>query len=231
MQQSQQELYLKNLDKFLQEQTDLVVNITELIKQKDVDLHEYKQQLLEILQLDFKGQKLLYTAQARISNELKEFYSKGLTHIKVYQLKVEDNILNHILIIIMKGKIDTLYEGGNYSFLLKFPENFPYAAPSFRSLIPLKHPHIYPNMRLCTPTINESYAIQQYSLLELLQSWYSILHREPNVLSLANSQAYEEYKEEFIKLQAVFNSDENPILKLFKIQQHEEDELELFMSF
>ncbi|CAD8115941.1 unnamed protein product [Paramecium primaurelia] len=232
MQQSKEEVYLALLKTFMESQSDLITNIKELIKEKDVDLEGVKKQIQNLLQLDFQGQKLLYTAQMRITNELKEFNSKKLPHIKVYKLKYDDCLLNHILIIIMKGKNGTPYQDGNYTFILKFPENFPFAAPSFKSLIPIKHPHIYPNQRLCTPTINEYYEIQQYSLLELLQSWYEILHREPNMLSLANSEAAEHYDDEFIKLQAQFLSNDNPILKLFKIDDQEEDEVEdHYMSF
>ncbi|CAD8170010.1 unnamed protein product [Paramecium octaurelia] len=229
-QQFKEEQYLELLRKFKEEQNHIIENITKLIEEKDVDLEGFKEQLFKILQLDFKGSKLLFATQTRIANELKEFNSQKLDHIKVYRLKFDDCLLSHILIILMKGKEGTPYEGGIYSFILKFPENFPFAAPEFRALLPIKHPHIYPNLRLCTPTINEYYEIQQYSLLELLQSWYAILHREPNKFSLANCEAAEQYNDEFIKLQAIFSSTENPVMKLFKIQEHDEDELDLFMS-
>lgn len=45
----------------------------------------------------------------------------------------------------MYGKKETAYENGVYTFVLKFPKNYPFAAPSFKCLIPVKHPHIYPN--------------------------------------------------------------------------------------
>ncbi|CAK84060.1 unnamed protein product (macronuclear) [Paramecium tetraurelia] len=230
MQQSIQERYLELLKKFKEEQSEIIANIKELIQEKDVDLEGFREQILNILQLQFKGQKLLFATQTRIANELKEFNSQKLDHIKVYRLKFDDCLLSNILIILMKGQVGTPYEGGIYSFILKFPENFPFATPEFRALLPIKHPHIYPNLRLCTPTINEYYEIQQYSLLELLQSWYAILHREPNKFSLANCEAAEQYTDEFIKLQAEFSSMENPVMKLFKIQDHDEEELELFMS-
>lgn len=55
----------------------------------------------------------------------------------------------------MKGRIGTPFENGYFSFLLTFPNNFPFAPPHFRSFLPLKHPHIYNTNKLCVPTINE----------------------------------------------------------------------------
>ncbi|CAD8102010.1 unnamed protein product [Paramecium sonneborni] len=69
--------------------------------------------------------KVFIYSQSSISNELKELYSKGSTYIKVYMTNTQDHLFNQKLIIIMKGKIETLNEADNYSFILKFPENFP----------------------------------------------------------------------------------------------------------
>lgn len=52
--------------------------------------------------------------------------------------------MNHILIIEIYGKKETPYEGGIYPFVIRFPENYPFATPTFKSLLPIKHPHIYP---------------------------------------------------------------------------------------
>lgn len=58
----------------------------------------------------------------------------------------------HCFLVIIKG--EGILEGGYYSFLLKFPHDYPFSTIEFRTFLPLKHPHIYGNAILCIPTID-----------------------------------------------------------------------------
>ncbi|KAJ5745340.1 hypothetical protein N7520_010522 [Penicillium odoratum] len=44
---------------------------------------------------------------------------------------------------------DSLYHGGYFKARMTFPDNYPYSPPGFRFLLPLYHPNIYTDGRVC----------------------------------------------------------------------------------
>jgi ubiquitin-protein ligase len=57
-------------------------------------------------------------------------------------------------IVVIFGKEDTLLDKGVFTFLLTYPQNYPFEQPMLSSFVPFLHPHIYPNQKLCLPSIH-----------------------------------------------------------------------------
>lgn len=67
---------------------------------------------------------------------------------------VNDNIFEWSVALIVLNP-DSLYYGGYFKAVMKFPKNYPYEPPDFRFTRPLWHPNIYPDGRLCVSILHQ----------------------------------------------------------------------------
>ncbi|KAK0427752.1 hypothetical protein QR680_010407 [Steinernema hermaphroditum] len=107
------------------------------------------------------------------------------------------------------GPPGTIYEGGYFKAVVRFPSNYPYAPPSVRFLSKLWHPNVYENGDLCIsilhPPVNDPHSGElpcerwnpTQNVRTILLSVISLLN-EPNTSSPANvdaSVSYRKWKE------------------------------------
>ncbi|KAF9891212.1 hypothetical protein FE257_004776 [Aspergillus nanangensis] len=83
-------------------------------------------------------------AERILMNEYKTLAKEPWVNI---ELK-EDDIFNWTIGLIVLNP-DSLYYGGYFKAVMKFPQNYPYSPPEFRFLRPLYHPNIYQDGKLC----------------------------------------------------------------------------------
>jgi len=98
------------------------------------------------------------------------------------------------------GPPGTIYEGGYFKAVVRFPSNYPYAPPSVRFLSKLWHPNVYENGDLCIsilhPPVDDPHSGEMacerwnptQNVRTILMSVISLLN-EPNTSSPANVDA------------------------------------------
>ncbi|KAI8501396.1 ubiquitin-conjugating enzyme E2 R2-like isoform X2 [Branchiostoma floridae x Branchiostoma belcheri] len=98
------------------------------------------------------------------------------------------------------GPPDTLYEGGYFKAVMKFPQDYPYSPPTFRFTTKMWHPNIYENGDVCISILHPPVDDPQSGELPserwnptqnvrtILMSVISLLN-EPNTYSPANVDA------------------------------------------
>jgi ubiquitin-conjugating enzyme E2 R len=135
---------------------------------------------------------------------------KGLSSNPVEGFTVQpdgDNLFQWKVAIF--GPPGTLYQGGYFKALLKFPTNYPYSPPTMKFLSRVWHPNVYENGDLCIsilhPPVDDPHsgelACERWnptqSVRTVLLSVISLLN-EPNTSSPANVDAsvmYRKWKE------------------------------------
>lgn len=83
-------------------------------------------------------------AEKILMNEYKALSKETWTNISL----INDNIFEWSVALIVLNP-DSLYYGGYFKAVMKFPKNYPFEPPDFRFERPLWHPNIYPDGRLC----------------------------------------------------------------------------------
>jgi len=103
------------------------------------------------------------------------------------------------------GPPDTLYQGGYFKALMKFPHDYPYSPPSIRFITKVWHPNVYENGDLCISILHPPVDDPQSGELPcerwnptqnvrtILLSVISLLN-EPNTFSPANVDASVMYR-------------------------------------
>jgi ubiquitin-conjugating enzyme E2 R len=103
------------------------------------------------------------------------------------------------------GPPDTLFAGGYYKAILKFPFDYPYRPPTLKFLSEIWHPNVYPDGHICISILHEpgedersgEKACERWSVAQnvrsILLSIISMLN-EPNTSSPANLDASIEYR-------------------------------------
>jgi len=85
-------------------------------------------------------------ASGRLQKELKELHKNPVEGIKV-ELSEESNLFEWQ--IWMAGPPGTLFEGGIYKAVIKFPTDYPNSPPKMRFLSEMWHPNIFPDGTVC----------------------------------------------------------------------------------
>ncbi|CAF0905356.1 unnamed protein product [Adineta steineri] len=108
------------------------------------------------------------------------------------------------------GAPNTLFAGGYYKALLKFPVDYPYRPPKLKFLSDMWHPNVYTDGQICISILHEpgedersgEQACERWSVVQnvrsILLSIISMLN-EPNISSPANIDAsidYRKYKDD-----------------------------------
>jgi len=119
--------------------------------------------------------------------------------------------------IILFGPINTIYEGGIFECIIKFPLTYPNNPPEFKFLTKINHPNIYKNGKVCMSILHEGIDLTGYeneserwtpihSVNSILISFLLILV-EPNIDSpadvdncIAYRNNYINYKENIYKI-------------------------------
>lgn len=85
------------------------------------------------------------------------------------------------------GANETVYEDMKFKLTIKFPENYPYSAPTIKFLTPCFHPNVDQYGNICLDILKEKWSAS-YSVATILQSLRSLLG-DPNNDSPLNTQA------------------------------------------
>ncbi|EER01196.1 ubiquitin conjugating enzyme, putative [Perkinsus marinus ATCC 50983] len=111
--------------------------------------------------------------------------------------------------VCFEGPPDSLYEGGLFSAILQFPEDFPNNPPDMRFETPMWHPNVYPDGRVCISILHPPGTDQFNELESADERWRPILSVEsilvsvismlasPNLDSPANVDAAVEFKKDY----------------------------------
>ncbi|KAK3684416.1 Ubiquitin-conjugating enzyme subunit [Vermiconidia calcicola] len=89
-------------------------------------------------------------AEKILMNEYKALSKETWTNISL----INDNIFEWSAALLVLNP-DSLYYGGYFEAILKFPKNYPYEPPDFRFERPLWHPNVYPDGRLCISILHQ----------------------------------------------------------------------------
>lgn len=146
------------------------------------------------------------SAVRALSLELKGLQQQPVEGFTV-SLKEEENMFEWEVAIF--GPPGTLYEGGYFKALLRFPSDYPYSPPTMRFLTKVWHPNVYENGDLCIsilhPPVDDPHSGElpcerwnpTQNVRTILLSVISLLN-EPNTSSPANVDAsvvYRKWKE------------------------------------
>lgn len=83
-------------------------------------------------------------------NEYKALAKETWTNISL----IRENIFEWSVALIVLNP-DSLYYGGYFRAIMKFPSNYPFSPPDFRFERPLWHPNVYPDGRLCVSILHQ----------------------------------------------------------------------------
>jgi ubiquitin-protein ligase len=122
--------------------------------------------------------------------------SRELTKLKEDTDKLDGiNIDEPQDILIWNAKImgpsNTPYEEGEFDIMLKFDSDYPKRPPSVKFLIPIFHPNIYRDGKICIDILQNEWTPAQ-NVRTILYSIRSLL-MDPNPSSPANREAAELY--------------------------------------
>lgn len=146
-----------------------------------------------------KGGAQPLQATARLRTELRKLQEDGLEGVI---LKPRENDLLQWDVVIF-GPPQTLYEGGYFKLLMRFPTEYPFLPPTVQFLTPMWHPNIYEDGRVCVSILltgrdSTLRALRSYlwspsqNIRSVLLSVISMLN-EPNTTSPANADAARMY--------------------------------------
>uniref|UniRef100_A0AC34GBN6 UBC core domain-containing protein n=1 Tax=Panagrolaimus sp. ES5 TaxID=591445 RepID=A0AC34GBN6_9BILA len=142
------------------------------------------------------------SAKRALQLELKSFQTEP---VEGFTVTCEDDCLFKWIVGIF-GPPKTLYQGGYFKAMLKFPPNYPYAPPSMKFINTIYHPNVYENGEICIsilhPPIDDPQSGELASerwnptqnVRTILLSVISLLN-EPNISSPANVNASVMYRD------------------------------------
>ena len=85
-------------------------------------------------------------AKHTLMQQLRELTKHPPENVSV-GLKDESNLAEWEVMIL--GPTNSLYEGGYFKAILKFPPDFPNLPPEMKFITPILHPNIYPDGKVC----------------------------------------------------------------------------------
>ncbi|KAI8912638.1 putative ubiquitin conjugating enzyme [Gorgonomyces haynaldii] len=85
------------------------------------------------------------SAAQTLQRQFRDLQKNGVPGFKI--TLVNDNIFEWE--VGMVGPPDTLYQGGYFRAVLKFPTDYPFNPPSFTFTSDMFHPNVYPDGKLC----------------------------------------------------------------------------------
>mmetsp|Transcript_8812 Transcript_8812/g.7787 ORF Transcript_8812/g.7787 Transcript_8812/m.7787 type:complete len:172 (+) Transcript_8812:19-534(+) len=94
----------------------------------------------------------------------------------------DEDLLNWTMIF--EGPSDTLYEGGFFKALLKFPEDYPNNPPDMKFVTEMWHPNIYPDGKVCISILHPPGEDAMNEQETADERWRPILGVESIILSV-----------------------------------------------
>lgn len=85
-----------------------------------------------------------------LKKEYRDFHRKPHAYMKLYALK-DDKITEWIVFIL--GPPETIYAGGIFKALIRFPDAFPMDPPSVQFMSKFFHPNVYRDGKVCISTL------------------------------------------------------------------------------
>ncbi|KAI9329174.1 ubiquitin conjugating enzyme E2-C, Ubc11 [Obelidium mucronatum] len=119
----------------------------------------------------------------RLQSELMQLMMSNTQGVSAFP--EADNLLSWAATI--QGPAGTVYEGLTYKLSMKFPLNYPYAAPTITFLTPMYHPNVDTVGNICLDILKDKWSAV-YNVQTVLLSLQSLLG-EPNNDSPLNGQA------------------------------------------
>ncbi|KAJ1984463.1 Ubiquitin-conjugating enzyme E2 C [Dimargaris cristalligena] len=138
----------------------------------------------------------------RLRSELMSLMMANITGVSAFP--ESDNMYNWVGTI--EGASGTVYEGLKFKLSMKFPNDYPYSAPTIKFDTPCYHPNVDTAGNICLDILKEKWSAV-YNVQTILLSLQSLLG-EPNNDSPLNGQAAQLWanQEEFKKqLMAHYN--------------------------
>eukprot|EP00050_Salpingoeca_kvevrii_P018022 m.70168 g.70168 ORF g.70168 m.70168 type:complete len:235 (+) comp7863_c0_seq2:73-777(+) len=122
----------------------------------------------------------------RISTELRQFQRSNLRYARFYGLHLDQL---HEWIVLFIGPEGTLYEGGIFQALIRFPSSFPMDPPSVQFLGEFFHPNVYRDGKVCISTLQqpiprELRSEDQAASLDDRENWTPALNIESVCMSV-----------------------------------------------
>jgi len=140
-----------------------------------------------------------FSVTKRLKSELMQLMMSGSPGVSAFP--EADNLLNWVGTI--TGAPGTVYDGLTFKLSMKFPANYPYAAPTIRFETPCYHPNVDTAGNICLDILKDKWSAV-YNVQTILLSLQSLLG-EPNNDSPLNAQAAqlwdkpEEYKKQLLR--------------------------------
>ena len=129
------------------------------------------------------------SARQRLVRDFKRMTSDPPSGINAAPL--ENNIMVWTAVIF--GPDDTPWEGGTFSLVLEFSEDYPNKPPKVRFVSKVYHPNVYADGQICLDILQNAWS-PIYDVAAVLTSIQSLLC-DPNPNSPANSEAARQYSE------------------------------------
>ncbi|KAI1103543.1 ubiquitin-conjugating enzyme/RWD-like protein [Jackrogersella minutella] len=141
-------------------------------------------------------------AKHRLMSEMQELSREKWVNIDL----VHDNILRWRLGLIVVNP-DSAFNGGYFKAEMTFTDEYPYQPPTFRFLVPIYHPNVYPDGRLCISILHTpgdditsgEQASERWSPLQGVESVLLsvlLLLDDPEINSPANVDASVMYRDD-----------------------------------
>eukprot|EP00697_Spironema_sp_BW2_P005142 gnl/Spiro4/16932_TR9131_c0_g1_i1.p2 gnl/Spiro4/16932_TR9131_c0_g1~~gnl/Spiro4/16932_TR9131_c0_g1_i1.p2 ORF type:complete len:161 (+),score=32.83 gnl/Spiro4/16932_TR9131_c0_g1_i1:31-483(+) len=118
----------------------------------------------------------------RLQSELMSIMTQGTQGISAFP---DGDLMSWIGTV--KGPADTIYDGLEYKLTLKFPADYPYAAPKVCFQTPCFHPNVDHHGNICLDILQDKWSAV-YNVGTILLSIQSLLN-EPNNDSPLNQHA------------------------------------------
>ena len=96
---------------------------------------------------------------------------------------------------VLFGPSDTIWEGGMFTLILEFSDEYPNKPPKVKFTTKMFHPNIYNDGRLCLDILNTNWS-PVYDVSSILTSIQSLLC-DPNPNSPANAEAAQMIKNDY----------------------------------
>ncbi|GHJ89693.1 hypothetical protein NliqN6_6095 [Naganishia liquefaciens] len=137
------------------------------------------------------------TSLRRIQKELTDFQKNPLPHV-IVQSKDEDLTEWHLF---MDGPRDTPYKGGRFTIIVKFGDQYPFKAPTFRFKTRIYHPNIDSDGNICIGLLKTENWKPATKISSVIQALYDLLQTpnpdDPLVTSIA--ELYRSDRKEYDK--------------------------------
>jgi len=125
-------------------------------------------------------------------NQLKELTKNSVDGFSI-GLVDDSNIYEWQIMI--EGPVGTLFEGGLFPAILKFPQEYPDKPPEMKFLMPgFWHPNVYPTGVVCISILHEAKEDKFNELEQMSEKWRPIIGIEAVLISVMSLLGYPNFE-------------------------------------